>query len=196
MEPNKGSEHKPVKTCTITGCVKPRARKGGLCQMHAWRVKYYGDAMRERPPRALCSIEGCNRTVKGHGLCPLHLRRRKHGIPLDFCPRKLDRKRYRLKQVGVHPLADKLGRAYVHRLVLFQSLGWMIVPCLWCGSPVSFLWKNIFADHLNHDRHDNSIQNLVPSCNRCNAGRTIKNSRIRIPVYENFVWEDGTRVGT
>jgi len=175
-------------TCYIEGCLKPRTRRG-LCQMHAWRLKHYGDPMRERQPRAKCSIGTCERTVKGHGLCPLHLRRKKRGIPFDYSRPQLNPKRYRLKKIPGHPLADRLGRVYVHRAVLFESIKWMVVPCFWCGCPISFSARTILADHLNHDRHDNRLQNLVPACDSCNAGRTRSNSHIRHSIYENFILE-------
>lgn len=177
-----------MKICMIKDCGKVSSRQG-LCQMHAWRLRIHGDPMYERPPRAKCSIETCNRTVKGHGLCQLHLKRKKNGLPFDYVRPKLQSKRYLLRKMLGHPLADRRGRVYVHRAVLFASIGYLIVPCFWCGRRLSWLFKNLLPDHLNHDRHDNRIENLVPSCNSCNAGRTSANPRIRKSVYENFVPE-------
>jgi hypothetical protein len=68
-------------------------------------------------------------------------------------------------------------------MVLFDRIKYARVPCFWCGKRLVF-GDNLFVDHLNHDRHDNRVANLVPACNWCNAGRTRTNSKVRTSVYE------------
>ena len=87
------------------------------------------------------------------------------------------------------------GRVYEHRMILFDNIGTRVVPCFWCGAALSFEARDLFVDHLNHDRQDNRAQNLVAACNGCNAGRTRLNSSVRVPM---FVWDDaeGAKVGT
>lgn len=167
--------------CTIPGCVKPPCSRG-LCQMHNWRLKHYGDPMREPYEPRLCSIAECGRKRKGRGLCSLHLGRQKRGLPFDYSPPVLAKKRYKMRMRPKHPLADRRGRVYEHRAVLFDCLSGGRLPCFWCGTPLEWL-VNLFVDHLNHDRHDNRPENLVPSCNGCNAGRTSKNPRTRQSIY-------------
>ena len=166
--------------CKIPKCSKI-ADSHEMCQMHNWRLRHYGDPLRE-PVTKLCSVKGCSRKHKAHGLCSLHLRRHKNGIPLDYIKPVLEAKRYRQRTLRTHPLANAIGRVYEHRMVLFDSIGFLAVPCFWCGKKLVFK-DNLFVDHLNHDRHDNRIQNLVPSCNNCNAGRTSANSHIRESIY-------------
>lgn len=151
--------------------------------MHAWRLRHHGNPLYEPYPPRVCALLGCARKCKGRGLCALHLNRMKSGIPLDYTPPKLARKRYRLVTRPAHPLADRRGRVYVHRMVLYDAVGGGRLPCYWCGAPLE--WRgNLFVDHLNHDRHDNTPRNLVPACNGCNAGRTSKNSHVRQSVYQ------------
>jgi hypothetical protein len=185
-------------TCSIEGCAKPRYAKNGYCQMHNWRLQTHGNPFYQRPT-VLCIVDGCGRKHSGNGLCALHRRRRARGLPLDYVRPRLPPKRYRLLKRKTHPLADKLGRVYEHRLALFDSMvatkaigagGGGRIPCFWCGRPVEWL-VTLFVDHLNFDRHDNRPENLVPSCNGCNAGRTSANPRIRTSIYAA-----GERVGT
>ena len=170
------------RTCSITRCEKPKANRG-WCQTHHWRWRHYGDPLREPYPDKGCSEQGCKGKHKAHGLCAKHYRRKKRGIPLDYAKPKLAKKRYRILTQPGHPMAFKNGRVAEHRKVLFDSLGYDRVPCFWCGKGLVF-GDNLFVDHLNHDRHDNRVENLVPSCNGCNAGRTRTNPRIRQPLYE------------
>jgi hypothetical protein len=191
-------------SCTIPGCAKTYSSRG-FCQMHKWRVDHYGDPLRVRPSRPVCSVDGCCRTVKGRGLCSTHFGRHKRGIPLNYTRPLLSKTRYRLKTMRGRPLADRRGRVYEHRAVLFESIAWMRVPCFWCGKPVSFSC-GLVPDHLDHDRQHNALRNLVPACNGCNAGRTRSNPKVRKSIYENwtfpvgeggeFVWDDGSKVGT
>lgn len=184
-----------MRTCSVNGCMKPYFCSG-FCQMHRWRMRHYGNPLRERNPRPVCSVEGCHSVVKGYALCQLHLLRRKRGLPMDYAKPTLQKKRYRIIRDPSHPLSDRRGRVYEHRAVLFNIVEGRRVPCFWCGKPLEWL-TNLFVDHLNHDRHDNRSTNLVPSCNGCNAGRTRNNPRVRKSVYScgahfpvrEFVWE-------
>lgn len=170
-----------MKLCSIEGCEKPADRKGGLCQMHSWRLRFHGDVHYVRP-KVLCSFPDCGREHDGHGLCALHLLRQKKGIPLTYERPKLATKRYKIRRMPHHPLANALGRVYEHRAVFYDAVFGSRVPCFWCAAPLEW-GVNLCVDHLNHDRHDNSLTNLVPSCNSCNAGRTRTNSHVRQSIY-------------
>jgi hypothetical protein len=77
---------------------------------------------------------------------------------------------YRLVIRHGHPLAGKTGRVLEHRAVLFDEIGPGPHPCRWCGQ--SLRWVNICVDHLDDDRSNNALANLVPACRRCNSQRT------------------------
>jgi hypothetical protein len=74
-----------------------------------------------------------------------------------------------------HPLADKQGRVYEHRAVLYDAIGPGPHSCHWCGTEVDWLPRGtdgcLQSDHVNGDRFDNQPSNLVPSCGPCNATR-------------------------
>lgn len=169
-----------TRLCRMDGCEKPN-HIGGLCQMHHWRVKHHGDVNYVRPVK-VCRVDNCSKRIKGDGLCQTHYNRKLRGTPLDFVARKLSKKRYKMVVVVGHPIAMKRGRVFVHRMNLFDQVNGSRLPCFWCGSPLEW-GKNLFVDHLNHDKHDNSLTNLVPACNGCNAGRTIRNPTIRKSIY-------------
>jgi hypothetical protein len=187
-----------MKPCSVIDCDKPGTRRGGLCQMHSWRLRHYGDVHRVRA-RRLCSVADCSRPNKANGLCQLHRRRFERGLPTDYVASPLAKKRYRMQTRHSHPLADVRGRVYVHRVALYDSVDGSRLPCFWCGAPLEWL-VNLCVDHFNHDRHDNNPTNLLPACNGCNAGRTSKNPRVRQPIYlpvSEFVWTaDGQQVGS
>lgn len=69
-----------------------------------------------------------------------------------------------------HPVANRSGGVWVHRMVLYDSIGPGPHPCHWCDAPVDW-GEGLTADHLNWDRRDNRPCNLVPSCMSCNSTR-------------------------
>jgi hypothetical protein len=85
-------------------------------------------------------------------------------------------RRYRSRYLPMHPLAMANGKVYVHRLVLFESIGPGIHPCHWCQRPVDWLATKgdpamLVVDHLNGATDDNEPSNLVASCHGCNTCR-------------------------
>lgn len=87
-------------------------------------------------------------------------------------------RRYRTVPAKGHPLAHANGRAYEHRVVLYDLIGPGPHPCHWCGELVEWLPKGapgeLQPDHLNDDGGDNRPENLVPSCRRCNTTRAVQ----------------------
>lgn len=78
-----------------------------------------------------------------------------------------------------HPLANKDGWQYEHRVVMFDALGPGPQPCHWCGREL--LWTQHYnapsglgVDHMDWDRANNDVANLVPSCRKCNGLRKRK----------------------
>lgn len=171
--------------CSQHECKKPHSR-GGLCQMHHWRLRTHGDASYKPWPDVRCSIEGCHKKHKGHGLCQLHLSRKKKGLPMSGVLRTKNPKRYQYVKLPNHPLAMKNGCVFVHRKVLYDQIGEARVPCFWCGNPLE--WRiNLHVDHRDHDRQNNDPKNLLPSCNSCNAGRMLFCSKNRVSIYSSVV---------
>lgn len=76
-----------------------------------------------------------------------------------------------------HPLARKHGKVLVHRVVLYDAIGPGPHPCHWCAKPVDWTYgvtpDALFVDHLDDDKTNNVLENLVPSCNYCNRNREV-----------------------
>lgn len=78
-----------------------------------------------------------------------------------------------------HPLAHRRGIVREHRVVLYDKIGDGTHQCHWCKKEVvwhtltNILPDSLLADHLDGDINNNSPENLVPSCNKCNSKRTV-----------------------
>lgn len=131
--------------------------------------------------RAICTIEGCERIVKGRHLCEKHYMRayRHEGDTAAGAGRygngSLASTGYIETRRKGHPLARAHNHVLMHRVVLFDKIGPGPHPCHWCQKPVD--WEvglsetALIVDHVDWDRANNDPDNLVPSCHRCNTGR-------------------------
>lgn len=132
-----------------------------------------------------CTVAGCerrSRNAKSDALCPMHYHRQyRHGSVArgpETSPSTATPRLYRSIMAPTHPLAPPSGRVYVHRIVLFDSIGPGPHACRWCGVEVD--WKPrgedgaLVADHLNGVKDDNRPENLVPSCVSCNNTRAMQ----------------------
>lgn len=130
-----------------------------------------------------CTLDGCDkpsRNLKSPALCKMHYHRQyRHGAVdmvahLSGVTASLGR-RYRTVAAQGHPLAMANGRAYEHRVVLYDKIGAGVHACHWCGTEVEWVGKceprELQPDHLNNDGSDNRPENLVPSCRTCNTAR-------------------------
>lgn len=78
-----------------------------------------------------------------------------------------------------HPIAPKGGRVLIHRVLLYDSIGAGTHPCHWCGKEVTWVVRgksetsptDLVVDHVDGNRKNNALKNLVPSCHRCNTTR-------------------------
>jgi hypothetical protein len=131
----------------------------------------------------LCTIEGCEKPSRNKGggaMCKMHYHRwYRHGDVEKVATQtkvtvSLGR-RYARTYAPQHPLANKNGSVYTHRMVLFDEIGVGPHACHWCDALVEWVGKGepheLQPDHLNNDGSDNRPENLVPSCRDCNATR-------------------------
>lgn len=113
--------------------------------------------------------------------------------PKDRC------KRPRQRTARGHPLAPPGGIVGVARLVLYDKIGPGEHPCHWCQAPVRWIVGggpgtpgSLLADHLDWDTNNNVPENLIPSCNHCNAHRTQNGGRARIELGDLTMLWSGT----
>lgn len=105
-----------------------------------------------------------------------------------------------MRRAPGHPIAPASGLIAEARFVLYEKAGPGPHPCHWCGKVVPWVVgkkgnadDSIVADHLNADPLNDSPENLVVSCGRCNRTRGGK-----VPDDESFVVRpngDRLRVG-
>lgn len=100
-------------------------------------------------------------------------------------PRKTSVTRAQLVTVHKdHPIAPTSGRVAYCRLALFDKIGPGTHSCHWCGGQVT--WKigrafdALVVDHLDWNPQNDAAENLVPSCNSCNARRASPGKRSAI----------------
>lgn len=155
------------------------ARKycGPDCQSEADALRW---AARKYSP---CSVEGCQADAKrvGAGLCEAHyMRKHRHGSTEMLSRVKpgplLTTHGYVLVEAPSHPRALGSYRAYEHRKVFQDAHGDGPFNCHWCGVLVS--WDgDMEIDHVDSDKTNNSLSNLVASCPPCNQARGQKKMR-------------------
>lgn len=91
-----------------------------------------------------------------------------------------------------HPLAIG-GYVYEHRQVLYDAIGPGPHPCHWCRTDINWVVGRIsrgalVPDHVDGDKANNNIDNLVPSCHRCNASRGLFMSWVSKHKDDPFLW--------
>jgi hypothetical protein len=111
-----------------------------------------------------------------------------------------ERETRRMRKASGHPIAPAGGLVAEARFVLYEKVGPGPHPCHWCGKVVPWVVGQkgnvdecIVADHLNADPLNDSPENLVVSCGRCNRTRGA-----RVPDDELFIVRangDRLRVG-
>lgn len=106
----------------------------------------------------------------------------------------------RMRRVPGHPIAPPSGTVAVARLVLYEKIGPGEHPCHWCGALVKWIAGghvgtpgSLMADHLDWDRANDAPENLVPSCNHCNAHRTAHGGRAPLRHDELTMMWGGAR---
>lgn len=77
-----------------------------------------------------------------------------------------------------HPLKPPRDRLlYQHRQIFYEGYGEGPFPCHWCGIEIGWDDPDMNVDHLNDEKDDNRLENLVASCARCNRKRGVSKMR-------------------
>lgn len=149
-----------------------RASAQSFCSIRCARLTMTARFLK-RKAGLKCRVEGCAKDARyvGDPLCYGHYSRlRRNG---DLRPRRgstyTHSGGYIVRKCADHPMARRDGWAFEHRVVLFDALGEGPHDCHWCGQTLE--WHDLVVDHLNENKADNRLANLVPSCSFCNRSR-------------------------
>lgn len=144
-----------------------------------------------------CIVQDCAKSTRG-GRCPyceMHYGRLRRNGTLDRVLAAHTREHsggYIQVPANGHPLARGGSLVYEHRAVYYDAHGDGPFKCHWCGAHIT--WDTLHIDHLNDNRKDNRISNLVASCPICNQQRgrekMVKTMRRN---YATWIEYDGKR---
>jgi hypothetical protein len=148
--------------------------------------------------RPLCVVEGCqNPRQYASGVCNACYVRQWRGGDLLQKPkpayRSLSTHGYVRVSNSTHPLSSN-SFVYEHRKVLYDAIGEGPHACHWCGTAVQWVKGrcvkgSLVPDHLDGDKTNNSLGNLVPACNRCNATRGLFMAWVRKHKDDPLLWQ-------
>lgn len=146
----------------------------------------------------LCVVEGCaNPRFYSDGVCnSCYYRRKRTGT--------LEKRVYKYRGVSTtgyvyllgmhdHPLCSSNGRMAEHRKILYDHIGPGPHKCFWCKSEIDWirgrcLKGSLVPDHLDGNKQNNDINNLVPSCNDCNSSRGLFMAWVTRHKNDPVIW--------
>lgn len=144
--------------CPVEGCVR---RRGQTSRLRKDGTRYY---------MKMCHAHTSRRTARND--LRAHVPIRTVGVPY------VGTGGYLRVQLPGHPLANRWGTTFIHRIVLYEQIGpgWHL--CVHCGKEITWEFSApwhpaaLVSDHLDRNRTNNDPANLVPSCDSCNKTRT------------------------
>lgn len=154
-----------------------------MCGMHYQRHAKHGAFDLPVPvvsSRPGCSIKGCVRLARSgrSRTCEVHCYRYRRTGKFDdpvYGKWTLASHGYLVRMDPSHPIASVTGYLYQHRAVLYDHIGPGCHRCHWCDTEVEWMKRHdpraLNVDHVDADKLNNDLSNLVPSCRRCNSTR-------------------------
>jgi HNH endonuclease len=181
---NKGSgrgvgQRAATAECKEAGCTKP-AHHRGWCAMHHARwengLPMGPSDLRKEHKKRPCGVKGCDRPTTFARYCESHrarLARTGSLGPANFRPKTGKSLSLRSGYVRVwapkHPLADRTGYVFEHRMVVYDA-----------GIPIP---PGYHVHHKNGDKRDNRLKNLSVHSNSEHARSHLKESGVVTNQY-------------
>jgi hypothetical protein len=121
-----------------------------------------------------CSFDGCKKTAtrKKRTMCEAHyyqIRRTGSHKTRTVKGWSTTSHGYIVENKPSHPLSGATGHVYMHRRVYYDAHGPGPFQCHWCSTPLG--WDALHIDHIDENKKNNTVSNLVPSCCVCNTAR-------------------------
>lgn len=121
-----------------------------------------------------CLADGCNKKTRTNSsqYCEAHYMRmyRNGSLEKKKKPKPYNHTGgYVLVPAAGHPMALGSSHAYEHRVVYYEKYGEGPFLCYWCRDCIT--WENLHIDHIDDNKKNNSLSNLVASCSFCNQKR-------------------------
>lgn len=147
--------------------------------------------------KPLCVVEGCkNNRGYSDGTCnSCYYRLRRTGTleKRAWKYRSLRQSGYVSISDKTHELSGSSGLLYEHRKVLFDAIGRGPHSCHWCGCQVEWRKRSLsqgtlVPDHLDGNKSNNALSNLVPACNKCNGTRGLFMAWVRKHRDDPWLW--------
>jgi hypothetical protein len=170
-----------TKACKQCGCWFTYEAGRGLDRTHCSKLCQGRWHRKNKTLRAgNCKIQNCTRkATRPDELCETHwYRRYRTGSVVDRQYKEFhltSNGYYTAFQKGGHPIARKDGMLLLHRMVLWDSIGDGSHKCHWCKCEVAWAIRTgqvaLHVDHVDGDKTNNNLSNLVPSCLKCNTSR-------------------------
>lgn len=120
-----------MNSCRVPDCDKPRHCESQLCGMHRTRWNRYKTLDAPAPrARGVCRVADCDKQLHGHGLCSMHLSRKKrHGDPLITTPRPV----YALAELNCKWQGEDVTYGAAHKRVRTRHGAASLHACIDCG---------------------------------------------------------------
>jgi len=158
--------------CSVDGCENKFYAKG-YCRHHYHLNQYHGSPYYKKDTtKPICKVENCDRISTVKGFCGTHYERYRQGTKIDRPIGNGGKLNCQWKGgISSYPNHYELKK---NRLIVLKKANWI---CKYCGG------KADRVHHRDKTKDNHAIENLAPSCAKCNSQRMNENRRFFIRDY-------------
>lgn len=159
--------------CIVTNCNNEYYAKKLCCNHYGLNERNGLPIPLKDFPKPICSVKDCYKISFGdHGFCKFHIIRHRNGTRLTR-PKGIKGELNHNWKGGIfqYPNHHKLKK---NRLIVLEKSGWV---CEYCGN------KADRVHHRDKTTYNHKIENLAPSCAKCNSQRMSNNRRYFLSNY-------------